>query len=143
MVRITVTVSSDLDPTGEPEEFTNDLDYVAENLRHEHLDEYGLPRIGTVLKSGMVLVGILGRKNVSLREIPEAIRLTMDEVALGEYYQARLYERCKLVTPEMEGTVVKAVISSNGRCQSATIEIESSNESKETTTATMAPLQLR
>jgi DNA-directed RNA polymerase beta subunit len=52
-----IRVSQGLDPTGRPYEFTWDLYPVLPSSDLAHLDDNGLPRIGTCIKEGMVVVG--------------------------------------------------------------------------------------
>jgi DNA-directed RNA polymerase beta subunit len=58
---ITIRVAQGVDEQGLPEEFTSDIDLVAWPEGTDHLDENGLPIVGTVLKQGMIMVGKWGR----------------------------------------------------------------------------------
>lgn len=54
-------VSSEKDELGELEEFSWDLSPVVSPEETSHLDENGLPKIGTSLTPGMILVGKIGK----------------------------------------------------------------------------------
>jgi DNA-directed RNA polymerase beta subunit len=56
---ITVTVGQELDETGEPEEFTWDIWPLVPADLTTHLDRWGLPKPGTRIVPGMIIVGKL------------------------------------------------------------------------------------
>ena len=57
----TFIVSQELDEIGEPEEFSWDLWPLVDPNKTLHLNENGLPKIGTKLTPGMILVGKIGK----------------------------------------------------------------------------------
>lgn len=56
-----VGLLSDVDETGEPVEFTWDLFPLVDASETTHLDENGLPKPGTRIREGMILVGRIGK----------------------------------------------------------------------------------
>jgi len=56
-----VEIRQNLDETGAPEEFTWDLYPIVDSSETTHLDEFGLPKTGTQIHAGMILVGIIAR----------------------------------------------------------------------------------
>src|SRR5262245_54651714 len=69
-----VIVIQGLDERGEPEEFTFDLFPTIDSEQTLHLDESGLPKIGTEIKEGMILVGKGGAsKDFSRDRLPTAL----------------------------------------------------------------------
>jgi hypothetical protein len=61
MVMKRIEVSQELDETGEPEQFTWDLWAVVNPDLTLHLDGEGLPKAGTQIRLGMILVGKLAK----------------------------------------------------------------------------------
>ncbi len=56
-----VVVVAGIDEKGEPEEFTGDLFPNIDSRATGHLDSNGLPKIGTAINEGMILVGKHGQ----------------------------------------------------------------------------------
>lgn len=56
-----ITVVADKDELGEPEEFTWDLFPVVDPSATVHLDANRLPKVGTRIAPGMILVGKIGK----------------------------------------------------------------------------------
>jgi DNA-directed RNA polymerase beta subunit len=56
-----VEVVADTDEVGEPEEFTWDLFPVVDSKATLHLGANGLPKVGTRVYPGMILVGKIGK----------------------------------------------------------------------------------
>ncbi len=59
---ITIKVKQFPDEFGDTEEFTSDVSVLVGEDSVAHLDSDGLPKVGTPLKIGMIVVGKLGRK---------------------------------------------------------------------------------
>jgi DNA-directed RNA polymerase beta subunit len=71
-----ITVTANLDEQGDPEEFTFDLFEVVPGSETLHLDSNGLPRVGTVITPGMIIVGKIGKRASFDRERrPNALEL--------------------------------------------------------------------
>ena len=56
-----VEINQELDEYGLPVEFTWDLFPLVAASETQHLDENGLPKKGTLIQPGMILVGKIGR----------------------------------------------------------------------------------
>lgn len=56
-----IVVSAGLDASGEHESFTWDLLPLVSAGQTRHLQENGLPRVGTRLRRGMIIVGKIGK----------------------------------------------------------------------------------
>ncbi len=56
-----ITVVAGRDELGEPEEFTWDLFPVVDSSVTLHLDTKGLPKVGTRITPGMIIVGKIGK----------------------------------------------------------------------------------
>ncbi len=56
-----IVVTQGLDEKGEPEEFTGHLFPNIDSVATLHLDQNGLPNVGTEIKEGMILVGKTGQ----------------------------------------------------------------------------------
>jgi len=58
---IRIEVEQGIDELGEPEEFTFDLFPIVNGTETLHLDENGLPKIGTCIQPGMIIIGKIGK----------------------------------------------------------------------------------
>ena len=56
-----VEVLQNVDETGDLEEFTWDLFPLVDPVETSHLDEFGLPKVGSHIKEGMILVGKIAK----------------------------------------------------------------------------------
>ncbi len=93
-----ITVVAGKDELGEPEEFTWDLFAVVDPAKTLHLDEHGLPKVGTRITPGMVLVGKIGQtRSFDQSRQPNALELhglSFDELRSrygGMWYDASIY----------------------------------------------------
>jgi len=93
-----ITVVAGKDELGEPEQFTWDLFPVVAPERTLHLDENGLPKAGTRIAPGMVLVGKIGQtRSFDPSRRPNALELhglSFDELRSrygGIWYDASTY----------------------------------------------------
>jgi DNA-directed RNA polymerase beta subunit len=59
-----IEVPQNADETGELEEFTWDLFPLVDASETTHLDESGLPKIGTCIRAGMIVVGKIAMTRV-------------------------------------------------------------------------------
>ena len=58
----------DFDDTGKQETLTNDLFPLVDLSLTSHLDERGLPKVGTHLKPGMIAIGKIANRRAALYE---------------------------------------------------------------------------
>jgi DNA-directed RNA polymerase beta subunit len=56
-----IELSQDVDDYGELDEFTWDLFPVVDLKHTQHLDGSGLPKVGTIIKPGMIVIGKIGK----------------------------------------------------------------------------------
>lgn len=112
-------IDSKLDELGDPEELTWDLFPVVKSEDTSHLDENGLPKTGTTLESGMILVGKIGKtKDYSPDNEPSALDihgLSFDELRRRF---GHMWKDCsKRVPAEFHGVVVESKLETrdNGR----------------------------
>ena len=56
-----IEVLQELDELGEPEQFTWDLFPIVDSSKTLHLDQNGLPKAGTYVRPGMIVVGKIGK----------------------------------------------------------------------------------
>ncbi len=56
-----IEVAQNIDEFGDPEEFSWDLYPLVDSTETAHLDEFGLPKIGTLIQPGMVIVGKIAK----------------------------------------------------------------------------------
>ncbi len=122
---IKVHVDQFLDEIGLPEEFTWDLFPIVRAESTLHLEGKGLPKIGTKITPGMIIIGKRGNaKNYRPEKAPTAFDahiFSFEELKLkfGEMY----YEKSLYATEEMEGTVVNAYIEEHNGKLRAVVEI--------------------
>ncbi len=82
-----------VDATGHMEEFTNDLSYIAKTEEYSYLLDNGLPKIGTKISPGMLLIGKIGQKSIEARDsLNEVQRYAATESKLNDYYNNWLYD---------------------------------------------------
>ena len=112
---LSVRVPIGKDEIGLVEECSWDLIPVVHPDSTKHLDNDGLPRKGTVLRPGMILIGKLGKTGAyATSRKPTALELQalgFDE--LREQFGHLWVDRCAYVVPEMAGQVVDAVRQTN------------------------------
>ncbi len=124
---IHLEVLQNLDQMREPEEFTWDIPFVTKTL---HLDRNGLPKIGTHIKPGMVIVGKLGKtKDFNPAKIHSCLEILTSRKKLRKMYNCMLYNASLYATEKTSGIVKSAYFdyTSNNRLK-AIIEIEANNQ---------------
>jgi DNA-directed RNA polymerase beta subunit len=121
-----ITVVAGKDELGEPEVFTWDLFPIVDPKVTLHLDTNGLPKVGTRIKPGMILVGKIGKsQNFEKSRQPNALEihgLTFEELRSrfgGMWKDGSLY-----ATSETAGIVERASIESENGQQVAVIYVE-------------------
>ena len=110
MKRTRIEVEQELDDQGDLEEFTWDLLPVVDPQQTRHLDENGLPRIGTPILAGMILVGKLG-KSSAFNELEQPSSLEIQGLpfaALRARYGHLWKDTSRYATEELHGTVENA-----------------------------------
>ena len=110
MKRMRIEVAQELDEQGDLEEFTWDLLPVVDPHQTRHLDENGLPRIGTPILAGMILVGKLGKSSAfNESEQPSSLEIQgLPFPALQARYGHLWKDSSRYATEEFHGTVEKA-----------------------------------
>ena len=110
MKRTQIMVPQELDDHGDPEEFTWDLLPVVDPHLTRHLDENGLPRVGTKIVEGMILVGKLG-KSAAFTESGQPSSLEIQGLpfsALCSLYGHLWKDTSRYATEDSCGTVESA-----------------------------------
>jgi DNA-directed RNA polymerase beta subunit len=121
-----IIVKQQLDEKGQPEEFTWDFAPLGDSsVAPEHLTDDGLPKKGTVVKQGMVLVGKLGRGAAfDPDRMPTALELHgLEPEELNAKYANFWTNTSCYATEEMEGTVENAYFETVDGTLCAIVEI--------------------
>lgn len=110
-----ITVNSD--ELGELEELSWDLTPVVASNITSHLDENGLPRLGTVLTPGMILVGKIGKTNAYASERkPTDLEIHgLDFSELKERFGHLWMDASEYVPEGVYGEVVSAKLKANAQ----------------------------
>jgi hypothetical protein len=89
MRTVQIVVEQGLDEKGQPEEFTWDLYPLVDSAEMQHLTDDGLPKKGTFIKQGMVIVGKTGRGHAfDPEKLPNSLELhALDREQLGAKYR--------------------------------------------------------
>ena len=120
-----IEVLQGIDETGQPEEFTFDLIPVIDDARTVHLDGNGLPRLGSRILPGMILVGKIGRtQSYDPEKQPNALELhglSFDE--LHAKYGQMWRDASVYATDETSGIVTKAVLIEEAGQKKAVVEV--------------------
>lgn len=118
-----IEVGRNRDATGELEEFTWDLFPVVPAELTLHLDSDGLPKVGTEIRPGMILVGKIGKNstyNPDWQPTPsEANWMSFEE--LRDKYGHQWRNTSFYASSEMVGTVTAAYLSGDGESQRAVV----------------------
>jgi DNA-directed RNA polymerase beta subunit len=114
------------DELGNPEEFTSDGGYVVEAARLAHIQDDGLPRIGTPVVSGTLLIAKFGATKAYRREnLPNDLELlTSSERALIEKYQRMFYDASVYAPAGTVGRVANAYFTHADGQTVAVVEVE-------------------
>ncbi|HEY2837680.1 MAG TPA: hypothetical protein VGJ26_00915 [Pirellulales bacterium] len=107
-----IEVTRGIDELGEPEELTWDLLPVVDSLLTAHLDENGLPKKGTTITPGMVLVGKIGKsRSHDPAKQPTALEIeSLDFAELSSRYASMWQNTSCYATSDDAGTVSDAWI---------------------------------
>lgn len=120
-----VIVQQKLDEQGLPDEFTCDVFPLGSGEWAEYLNSDGLPEKGTVIKTGMILVGKLGRGAAfDPDRLPTSLELHGDTPEeLARKYPNYWVNMSFYATKEMEGTVDNAYLETIDGTLCAVVEI--------------------
>ena len=121
-----MVVVQGIDEKGEPEEFTSDLFPNIDSNATDHLDENGLPRIGTQIRPGMIVVGKHGQ---SATYEKSKLPTSQDLHGLSQTELNQKYGHLWKVTPvyadrESVGVVTAAYLEEANGKQQAIIELD-------------------
>jgi len=121
------TLTQELDEQGRLEEFCSDAGYILKRETTRHLQDNGLPKIGTYVQPGICLIAKFGAtSSYSKSRMPSEMEsLASDEDELIERYGHMFYDGSLYVPDGVFGVVTNADFSLNeaGR-KLAIVEIE-------------------
>jgi DNA-directed RNA polymerase beta subunit len=121
-----IIVSQNLDELGDPEEFTSDLFPNIDSDETEHLDENGLPKVGTMIIEGTIIVGKHGQSiHFDRSKLPSSLELhTWTRNELNQKY-GHLWKVTPLYADSSQtGLVTAAYIEEKDGKVQAVVEIE-------------------
>jgi DNA-directed RNA polymerase beta subunit len=115
-----------IDELGEVEELSHDLFPIVDGSETSHLGEFGLPKPGTIIKPGMIIIGKIG-KTLHYRDdfqpnVLEIHAWTTDE--LRAKYGHTWKNTSVYATPGMEGVVSNAYLEQTPLGTRAVVEID-------------------
>ncbi len=119
-------LSQEIDETGSPDEFSWDLIPLVSATLTTHLDSSGLPKVGTMLRPGMILVGKIGKSRTF---DPTVAPSCLEVHGVGEAEVRRRYghmwlDRSLYVDDTSMGIVRSAALVERGGRLVATVEVE-------------------
>ena len=120
-----IEVLQGIDETGQPEEFTFDLFPAIDCTRTVHLDENGLPSLGSRILPGMVLVGKIGRTRLyDAANQPNSLELhALSFHELHAKYGQMWRDTSVYATDETSGIVTKAELIEEAGLKKAVVEV--------------------
>ena len=120
-----IQVDQQIDELGEPEVFTWDLFPLVEAQKTAHLYDEGLPRLGTRITPGMIIIGKIAKtRDFDPNNQPNAVEKhtwTLDE--LRETYGAMWKDTSVYATRDTSGIVSLAMIVQVGDRFRAVVEL--------------------
>lgn len=121
-----IVVVAGIDEKGEPEEFTFDLFPNIDSGATLHLDENGLPKIGTEIREGMIVVGKHGQSTCYERsKLPSALEYHgWSRIELNEKYGHLWNVTPAYAGPDSSGVVTAAYLEVVDGRQQAVVELE-------------------
>lgn len=137
-----IEVPQDRDELGEPEQLTWDLFPVVESVQTVHLDENGLPKVGTAIRPGMILVGKIGKtRRFDPKKQPTALEIQgSDFRALNTKYGAMWKDTSLYATATTAGIVQHAYLEETPCGLKAVVEIEPGTALLDRTSATASAI---
>jgi len=121
-----VEVIAGTDELGEPEEFTWDLFPAVDPQQTTHLNTDGLPKVGTLILPGMIIVGKIGKtRNYDASHQPTALEihgLPFDE--LGSRYGSMWKDSSLYADSQTTGVVKEAYLEDCGGKKRAVVILE-------------------
>jgi DNA-directed RNA polymerase beta subunit len=133
-----IELHQSLDGNGEPECFSGDLWPLVESTRSDHLDENGLPMIGTLIRKGMPVIGKVGKsaKYDPLLK-PNSLQIHgMEFDELKSQFGFLWYDASFYANAEHEGVVTRAELLGESPHQTAIVEIDTTAEAQRSARAT-------
>jgi len=120
-----IIVEQAIDEKGQLEEFTSDIYPLVDSGDVLHLEDNGLPKSGTLIADGMVIVGKTGRGAAfDPGVMPTAIEWQgLEREELATRYANYWTNTSRYATKETEGTVVRAYFETKGGKLCAIVEM--------------------
>lgn len=120
-----IEVQGELDETGDPQEFSLVLFPIVDAAKTLHLDRNGLPKVGSKIEPGMILVGRISKtKSWRSDRQPTALEIHALELAdVQANYGAMWRNASVYATSETRGIVKSACLTESAIGQKATIEL--------------------
>jgi DNA-directed RNA polymerase beta subunit len=121
-----IEVQQGADETGELEEFTWDLFPLVDASETTHLDESGLPKVGSHIKPGMIIVGKIARTHsYDPERQPTALEIQgLDLQTLRSAYGHMWQDRSLYADETRSGIVRDAFFESQNGSTVAVVQIE-------------------
>jgi DNA-directed RNA polymerase beta subunit len=125
MKTIRIIVPQEVDEKNQPEEFTCDLYPLVDSIKLLHLDDNGLPRKGTAIRAGMVVVGKTGRgPRFDPQHMPTSLELNgLPREELAARYANYWTDTSHYASKETEGIVESACFETVDSKLCAVVEI--------------------
>ena len=121
-----IVIEQGCDQNGQPEEFTWDLYPLVDSSELQHLTDEGLPKEGTLIRKGMVVVGKRGRGTAfDPEKLPNSLEMhscKREEVA-SKY--ANFWTNTSFYAAQDMGHVAKAYFETRGSKLCAVVELTS------------------
>jgi hypothetical protein len=116
---IELNIDQGIDELGDPEVFVGNLSVTIRDEETKHLEDNGLPSIGTYVRPNMILVGKYGNSKHMADGEPPGLEFDILTSKPFEYIKEKygyLYIDSPLYVPaEIYGTVVKASLEPTGK----------------------------
>lgn len=121
-----VKVVANHDELGELEEFTWDLSPTVDSEKTLHLNENGLPKVGSMLSPGMIVVGKIGKTQAFLSE-RKPTSLELNGLSYPELHErfGHLWKNTSEYVPEgVWGVVQRVELIEDGVSLVAVVELQ-------------------
>lgn len=114
------------DQQGGLEDFTRDAFLILPQTATSHLDENGLPPVGTSVRPGIILIAKFGAtKSYRREDLPKDLELwSQDKETLRRKYKHMFYDACLYVPEGVHGRVTEAFIEIRGTLKRAVVRLE-------------------
>ena len=126
MKTMRLIVSQGVDATGEREEFTWDMFPLVDSADTAHLNDQGLPKVGTQIHEGMIIVGKWGKtKSYDERNLPTSLELHgLTRAQLIARFGHFWKETSLRADASMVGVVASATLEQDGEGFRAVVEVK-------------------